>query len=411
MSTKIKTTMETWRKQLTVSVAVRFAVMLLSIFCMMPAMKAEAAAKPTITVKSVTNLTTTNAQINAKINNSGKMRLKKCGFILYNANGKQLKNCYDSINYTLKSFNGWFDLNDYYGKLTPGTTYKYNFYVMSSSNKYYYSAMKSFTTKKISNPTIALKAVSGLHEYDAQINATVKNPGKLTLKRCGYILYNENGKQLSNRYDSINYTKTSFNAWFNMNSYYGVLTPSTTYKYKFYVVDKNGKYYYSAASSFTTPKKSADSVAKKLSYNTSAISKIGAQPAGSSYCSVYAISYARAVAGKTPYDNPLAYWISGEGAAWGKGQMKTTRPTTQQAALKAVYNQIKAGKPAILYVYGPKATQHYVTVIGYSNVTNVNKLTMSNFICLDPGYGTEKSLNTYTAPKKTRYGSYQVVTF
>ena len=305
MTTNIKTTMETLKNRLAKMAAVKFAVILLSLFCMMPAMKAEAATNPSITVKAVSNLSTTNAQINATINNSGKMRLKKCGFILYNASGKQLKNRYDSINYTLKSFNAWFDLNSYYGKLTPGTTYKYKFYVMNASNQYYYSAVKSFTT----------------------------------------------------------------------------------------------------------PKKVADSVTKKLSYNSSAISKIGAQPKGSSYCSVYAISYARAVAGKTPYSNPLAYWVKGSGAVWSKGQMKTTRPATQQAALKAVYNQIKAGKPAILYVYGPKATQHYVTVIGYQNVTDVNNLKMSNFVCLDPGYGTEKQLSIYTAPKKTCYGSYQVVTF
>lgn len=329
MSTKLKNKMEILRTKVNAALAVKFAVLLLSIFCMMPAMKAEAAANPSITVKAVSNLTTTNARINATINNSGKMRLKRCGFVLYNANGKQLKNRYDSINYTMKSFNGWFNLNKYYGKLTPGTTYKYKFYVMNSSNKYFYSGVKSFTTKK---DTFLNKITEKVVEAARKVAETV----------CA----------------------------------------------------KN----------------------KKLNYNASAISKIGAQPKGSSYCSVYAISYARAVTGKTPYDKPLNYWVKGAGASWGKGQMKSTKHNTQQAALKAVYDQINAGKPAILYVYGPKSKQHYVTVIGYQNVTNTGKLSMNNFICLDPGYGKEKPLNTYTAPKMTHDSKgnskgYQVVIF
>lgn len=276
---------------------------LLAAFCMMMPVKAEAATKPSITVRTVSNLTSTNAQINATINNSGRMRLKRCGFLLYDAKGKLLANRYDKIDYTMKSFNGWFDLNEYYGKLTAGTTYKYKFYV---TNSYYWP-------------------------------------------------------------------------------------------------------YFSQTYSFTTPKVN-DTSTKKLSYNAAAIKSIGAQPKNSVYCSAFAISYARAVAGKTPYSNPYAYW-SKDGAVWGNGGMVTKRPATQQAALKAVYDQIKAGKPAILYVYGPKATQHYVTVIGYQNVTDTNNLKMSNFVCIDPGYGTEKPLSNYTAPKMTKYNSYQVVVF
>lgn len=414
MNGKVRTGMEHFKQWLRKGMAVKAAALLLGMFCMMPAMKAEAAANPKITVKSVTKLTETNAQINAVIKNSGKVRLKKCGFLLYNSRGKLLANRYDKINYTKTSFNGWFDLNSYYGKLTSGTTYRYRFYVMNDSNKYFYSSVKSFTTKKAAQATVTVKAVSGLSDTTAQLNATVNNPGKLTLKKCGYLLYHANGRLLSNRYDTINYKKTSFNAWFELNSYYGALTPSTTYKYKIYVVDSSGKYYYSAMKSFQTSKKAAESTTKKLSYSGSAIKKIGAQPKGSLYCSVYAISYARAAAGKTPYENPMAYWKNGL-AYWSKGGMKSTKYSTQQTALKAVYDQIKAGKPAILYVYGPKASQHYVTVIGYQNVTNVNSLTMRQFICLDPGDAKEKSLGTYTAPKMTykdgKEAGYQVVVF
>lgn len=297
----IATAIKEWNCCFFRSVGMKCAILLFAAFCVMQPMKVEAAAKPSITVKAVSNLTSTNAQINATINNPGKVRLKRCGFLLYDSKGKILANRCDKINYTLKSFNGWFDLNEYYGKLTPGTVYKYRFYVMNAYYLPYFSQTYSFTTPKVS-----------------------------------------------------------------------------------------------------------DASTKKLSYNAAAIKSIGAQPKNSVYCSVFAISYARAVAGKTPYSNPYAYW-SKNGAVWGSGGMVSKGFATQQAALKAVYDQIKAGKPAILYVYGPKAAQHYVTVIGYQNVTNVNKLSMSDFVCIDPGYGTEKPLSDYTAPKMTRNKTYQVV--
>ena len=331
MSTKIRTALENLKNVLTKSAAVKFTVILLGLFCILPAVRAEAAAGPVITVKAVSGITETNARINAAVKNPGKMRLKKCGFILYDAKGKQLKNRYDSINYTLKSFNGWFDLNAYYGKLTPGTTYKYQFYVMNSSGKYFYSSVGSFTTKKKTfMNAVSKKVVSALSMVSSTLHA---------------------------------------------------------------VTSRN----------------------KKLGYNASVIQKIGPQPKGSVYCSVYAISYARVVANRTPNDDPMRYWKNGL-AYWSYGSMKSVKYSTRQAALKAVYDQIKAGKPAILYVYGPKAKQHYVTVIGYQNVTNTGKLAMSNFICLDPGYGKEQQLSIYTAPKMTydKKGNakgYQVVVF
>ena len=226
----------------------------------------SAATNPGITVKSVTNLTTTNAQINATVSNPSQIRLKKAGFILYNASGSQLANKYDSINYTLKSFNAWFDLNEYYGKLNPGTTYKYRFYVMNSSGTYYYSSFCSFTTKTaVAAPSVSANAVSNLTSTNAQLNAVISNPSKTKITRSGFLLYNANGALLANKYDSCSCTGTSFKSWFNLNSYYGKLTAGTTYKYKFYIVNSSGTYY-SNLYSFQT---SAASSAKYVGYTES----------------------------------------------------------------------------------------------------------------------------------------------
>lgn len=68
------------------------------------------------------------------------------------------------------------------------------------------------TTQAATNPSIAVSSVTNLTSTNAQINATVKNPSRMRLRKCGYILYSSNGKVISNRYDNINYTYSSFNA-------------------------------------------------------------------------------------------------------------------------------------------------------------------------------------------------------
>ena len=143
------------------------AAMLMALFCMVWPHRAMAASTPSITVKSVSGLSATNAQINATVSNPARTKLTRCGFILYNSKGQQLKNRYDKISYTLKSFNAWYSLNSYYGKLSPNTTYKYKFYVMTSAGKYYYSALKSFTTPK--------QTTTSSSSYTRKVNAFIKD--------------------------------------------------------------------------------------------------------------------------------------------------------------------------------------------------------------------------------------------
>ena len=286
-----------------------------------------------------------------------------------------------------------------------------------------------------------VNAVTKLSYSNAQLNATIGNPDRIRLRRCGFILYNSRGKAMGAREDKINCTLKSFNAWFNLNTYRFTLSPSTTYYYRFYLIDQNGKLYYKAPYKFTTPRKPSpavsavqsavnkakqaasnvvskqQAVSRKLPYNSSLIKAIGAQPKRSSYCSVYAIAYARVVAGYGK-SNPLKYWDNKNGAVWSRGSMKSVKYNTQQAALKRAYDEVKKGKPCILNIYDPVKAKigHYVTVVGYTNVTNVNKLSMSNFIIICPGSAKEMNLGTYRQMKpiknkKTNQIQYQVCTF
>ena len=105
-----------------------------------------------------------------------------------------------------------------------------------------------------SNPYYSSQSVSDITPTDAKLNGSISNPSRTKITRCGYILYDAKGNQLSQKYDSINYTYTTFKAWFNMNKYYGKLKPGTTYKYKLFVMTSAGKYFYSKTASFTTAK-------------------------------------------------------------------------------------------------------------------------------------------------------------
>lgn len=211
--------------------------------------RVDAATKPSITLKSVTNITNINARINATIKNPSKTKITKVGFILYNSSGTKLAEKSESISNSSTSFNAWYDMNKWYGKLSPNTTYKYKFYVKNSSGTYY-SSQGSFKTA--ANPSITVNSVTNLTSTNAQINATVKNSSGLKITKIGFILYNSSGSKLTEKSESVS-KSSGFSMWYDMNKWYGTLKANTTYKYKFYVKTSAGTYY-SSEKSFTTPK-------------------------------------------------------------------------------------------------------------------------------------------------------------
>lgn len=276
----------------------------------------HAASNPYFSGVYISGLTTNNATINTTVKNPSRMRLVKCGYILYNSKGKAISNRYDKINYTYSSFKAWYNLKEYGVKLSPGTNYRFKFYVTNSGKRTYYSGLYSFKTapKKV-NPSFANVHVSHLSPTNAQFNAVVKDPARTRLVRVGVNLYNSSGKCIATKYDNINYTYTQFNAWFNMNEYGVRLSPNTRYMYNFYVKDASGASYSTGKAAFTTPKAAASNTytARVNSFLNDGRWKNGTgwgyyqAPKLSSYqaigCCAYTADFTQYVFGKQSYRN------------------------------------------------------------------------------------------------------------
>ena len=130
---------------------------------------------------------------------------------------------------------------------------------------------------------------------------------------------------------------------------------------------------------------------KTLLYNTALIEKIGHQSIGTDLdkkaCASYALAYCQAILkGETPA--PQSYWLSltDVSCVWSKGGYVTTAYVSEQEVLQEAYGQIVAGKPCILHVTG-NTSQHWVTIVGYKNVSENVVLSAANFIAIDPWDG------------------------
>lgn len=161
---------------------------------------------------------------------------------------------------------------------------------------------------------------------------------------------------------------------------------------------------------------------KTLSINWSNINKTGAQ-AVSGPCGCYALAYCRDIIdGKahswTEYsvDNSKK-WYGKEyrysyTVCWTKGSYNKKAYTSEQATYKAIYDSISNGVPVVVNVKGGRSSGcHYIAVVGYTNVSNTNSLSASNFLIIDSaknstkngtenmgtvGYSLRKSGSSYT---------------
>ena len=205
-----------------------------------------------------TYITETDASIGQSIVISNGANPSDSGIYLYDANGNhiatgsngQLSQWWDYV---------YFKINEECGyALTPGTTYKYKFYVVVNG-KTYWSPEGSFKTNGTSapsEPTVSFGAweQSGytyIAETDASIGQSIVISNGANPSDSGIYLYDANGNhiatgsngQLSQWWDYV---------YFKINEECGyTLTPGTTYKYKFYVI-VNGKAYWGPEGSFKT---------------------------------------------------------------------------------------------------------------------------------------------------------------
>lgn len=135
---------------------------------------------------------------------------------------------------------------------------------------------------------------------------------------------------------------------------------------------------------------SSTSKSKTLSVNMNNIKSTGYQPC-SGPCGCYAVAYGRNIRdGKAHkwteysigYSSKLGrynYTVS-----WAKGNCTVKNGKSAQAVFKAVYDSINNGKPVVVRVTGNGSSGHYITLVGYKDVTNVNSLSAKNFLMIDP---------------------------
>ncbi len=129
---------------------------------------------------------------------------------------------------------------------------------------------------------------------------------------------------------------------------------------------------------------------KTLSVDMSIIKKTGYQPE-SGPCGCYALAYCRDIIdGKahswTEYSNEgyvKAWGRYGYTVNWSKGSFTSKTGSTKLDVLKALYNSINNGKPAVVRVKGNGSTGHYVAVVGYKDVKDINDLSEKNFLIID----------------------------
>ena len=196
---------------------------------------------------SLSDLSTNNATISAwTTNNAGEFF--SCGFWFGEKDNMQLYTTCSHLSWT--EFHGIYKISDYYGYLSPGTTYYYKFYLISASDmSYYESETFSFTTYGTANVRYDYVETIATSSLDATISAWAWNDVGYTISSYGFYL-GETPTTMKKYEVYSNIAWTNFHTQVDVASYVGVLTPGKTYYYRFYaVIDTN---YYSDVHSFTT---------------------------------------------------------------------------------------------------------------------------------------------------------------
>lgn len=131
-------------------------------------------------------------------------------------------------------------------------------------------------------------------------------------------------------------------------------------------------------------------------FNLDLIKQVGCQPSGSVSCSCYALAYATTLLDGRAH-NWYEYNLYGNSssvcAIWSKGGFHVEQKYSRADGYKLMYDQIKAGKPCVILVAGPRSSQHYITVIDVNSNADRNNLSTKDFTILDPA-----PVNGRTAP-------------
>ncbi|MGN0170022.1 MAG: RICIN domain-containing protein [Lachnospiraceae bacterium] len=156
--------------------------------------------------------------------------------------------------------------------------------------------------------------------------------------------------------------------------------------------------------------KQANSTEKVLNINWQHFKQMGNQAGrnkagkSSDSCMCFALAYCRTILdGKThswkEYDYngyKRGYYTQYDACGWpAKAKYVKKTSGSQSTVYKAIYNNINAGKPVVVFVKGKRSSWHFITIVGYTGVTSTNSLSAKNFLIMDscPGTTTQATEN------------------
>lgn len=125
-----------------------------------------------------------------------------------------------------------------------------------------------------------------------------------------------------------------------------------------------------------------------LDVNLNQIAAVGHQLAGGYACSCFSLAYARTITDGWVHDFS-EYNVYGAdqynvSASWSSGDYYRSEYPTKEEALIDLYGELQNRRPVLACVSGRGSTQHFVTVVGFENVTTLDELSEDNFLILDP---------------------------
>ena len=129
---------------------------------------------------------------------------------------------------------------------------------------------------------------------------------------------------------------------------------------------------------------------KILQIDQNLINQVGNQTQNSSACGCFSMAYCRTILdGRVRYYTEFNNGGTSGYAIWSKANYSERTSTDNQAVFRNIIENIDAGSPVIVYCgYTGRYSSfdHYVAIVGYQNVTNINNLSSANFLMYDSGY-------------------------
>lgn len=138
-----------------------------------------------------------------------------------------------------------------------------------------------------------------------------------------------------------------------------------------------------------------------LDYDPALIAQIGSQESSGHWvcCPGFSCSYGDAIIYGTANSHAAYGCGTCTWPGWGGGNSSFRSLGSDQSLLREAYDSIRSGKPTVIHVAGAW-NEHWICLIGYTDVTDPAKLSLANFIALDPVDGAQIN----AASRYTLYG-------